>query len=106
MARLSRSHFYEFKDAFEKQRRDELAPIMRRWSRMPNETTPEFVHRILQMTMEFPTYSYVRVSQQLRLVSVPASPSKVRGVWMREGLLKRYHRLLWMERRVDRLTGC
>jgi hypothetical protein len=29
---------------------------------------------------------------------VPAAASAVRGVWLRQGLLKRYDRLLWLER--------
>jgi transposase InsO family protein len=105
VAGISRSHFYEIKTAFEKYGREGLAPAVRRRPRMPNETPPELVQRILQMTMEFPTYSYVRVSQQLRLVGVPVSPAQVRGVWLREGLVKRYDRLLWLERRAAATGG-
>ena len=75
VAGISRSHFYEIKMAFEKYGWDGLAPQVRRRPRMPNETPVELVQRILQMTQEFPTYSYVRVSQQLRLVGVPVSPA-------------------------------
>jgi transposase InsO family protein len=72
---------------------------------MPNETPPELVARILEMTAEYPTYSYVRVSQQLRLIGVPASAAQVRGVWARVGLVKRFDRLLWLERRVAERGG-
>src|SRR5574338_64002 len=105
IAGISRTHFYEIKDAFERYGRDGLAPRERRRPRMPNETPPELVDRILDMTAEYPTYSYVRVSQQLRLVGVPASAAQVRGVWAREGLLKRFDRLLWLERRVAEHGG-
>lgn len=105
VAGISRSHFYEIKTAFEKYGRDGLAPQVRRRPRMPNETPVELVQRILQMTLEFPTYSYVRISQQLRLVGVPVSPSQVRGVWARDGLLKRFDRLLWLERRMAASGG-
>jgi len=105
VAGISRSHFYEIKDAFEKYGRDGLAPRERRRPRMPNETAPELVTRILEMTAEYPAYSYVRVSQQLRLVGVPASAAQVRGVWAREGLVKRFDRLLWLERRVAERGG-
>jgi hypothetical protein len=105
VAGISRSHFYEIKTAFEKYGRDGLAPVIRRRPRMPNETPVELVQRILQMTQEFPTYSYVRVSQQLRLVGVPVSPAQVRGVWLREGLLKRFDRLLWLEKQVAATGG-
>jgi transposase InsO family protein len=105
VAGISRSHFYEIKTAFEKYGRDGLAPAVRRRPRMPNETPVELVQRILQMTLEFPTYSYVRISQQLRLVGVPVSPAQVRGVWAREGLLRRFDRLLWLERRMAETGG-
>lgn len=105
VAGISRTHFYDIKDAFERYGRDGLAPKERRRPRMPNETPPELVARILEMTAEYPTYSYVRVSQQLRLIGVPASAAQVRGVWAREGLVKRFDRLLWLERRVAERGG-
>jgi hypothetical protein len=105
VAGISRSHFSEIKTAFEKYGRDGLAPAVRRRPRMPNETPMELVQRILQMTLDFPTYSYVRMSQQLRLIGVPASPAQVRGVWQREGLLKRFDRLLWLEKQSAATGG-
>lgn len=63
VAGISRRHFYEIKTAFEKYGRDGLAPQVRRRPRMPNETPLELVQRIEQMTLDFPTYSYVRISQ-------------------------------------------
>jgi len=55
VAGISRSHFYEIKDAFEKYGRDGLAPLPRRRPRMPNETPPELEGQILTMTREYPT---------------------------------------------------
>lgn len=94
----ARSHFYEIKDAFEKYGRDGLAPQPRRRPRMPNQTPPEIEQQILAMTRQYPTYSYVKIADQLKLIGVPAAASAVRGVWLRQGLLKRYDRLLWLER--------
>jgi hypothetical protein len=105
LAGISRTHYYDIKEAFERYGRDGLAPTVRRRPRMPNETPSELVARILDMTAEYPTYSYVRISQQLRLVGVPASAAQVRGVWAREGLLKRFDRLLWLERRMAEHGG-
>jgi len=99
-AGISRSHFYEIKAAFEKYGRDGLAPRDRRRPRMPNETPPELAEKILEMTAKYPTYSYVRISQQLRLVGVGVSPPAVRGVWQRQGLTLRYQRLLWLEQKT------
>lgn len=105
VAGISRTHFYDIQQAFECYGRDGLAPQERRRPRMPNETPTEIVTRILDMTAEYPTYSDVRVAQQRRLIDVPASASQVRGVWGREGLVKRFDRLLWLERRVATTGG-
>jgi len=53
VAGISRTHFYEIKDAFEKYGRDALAPQPRRRPRMPNETPPELEGQILAMTREY-----------------------------------------------------
>ena len=98
-AGISRSHFYEIKEAFEKYGADGLAPCGRRKPRMPNQTSPELEGQILEMTAQYPTYSYVRISGQLRLLGVGVSPSAVRAVWQRQGLTLRFQRLLWLERR-------
>lgn len=104
-AGISRSHFYEIKTAFEKYGAEGLAPHERRRPRMPNETPPELVDKILEMTARFPTYSYVRISQQLRLIGVGVSPPAVRGVWMRQGLTLRFQRLLWLEQKTAAQEG-
>lgn len=99
-AGISRSHFYEIKQAFEKYGADGLAPRPRRRPRMPNQTPPELEQQILEMTERYPTASYLRIAQHLRLVGVGVSPSAVRYVWQRHGLSLRYQRLLWLERKV------
>ncbi len=96
-AGISRSHFYEIKEAFEKYGAQGLAPRQRRKPRMPNQTPPELEQKILEMTERYPTFSYLRISQQLRRVGVGVSPSAVRYVWQRHGLTLRYQRLLWLE---------
>jgi transposase InsO family protein len=105
VAGISRSHFYEIKEAFERYGRDGLAPQLRRRPRMPNETPPELAGQILAMTREYPTYSYVKIADQLKLIGVPATANQVRGVWLRQGLLKRYDRLLWLEREAAASGG-
>ncbi len=37
---------------------------------MLNQTPPELERKILEMTAQFPTYSYLRLSQQLRFIGV------------------------------------
>mgnify|MGYP001620049582 CR=1 FL=1 len=104
-AGISRSHFYEIKEAFEKYGAEGLAPQPRRKPRMPNQTPPELEQKILEMTEQYPAYSYLRISQQLRLVGVGVSPSAVRYVWQRHGLTLRYQRLLWLERKTAERGG-
>jgi transposase len=105
-AGISRSHFYEIKDAFEKYGPEGLAPETKRRPRMPNETPPELVAQLLAMSERYPTRSYVFISQQLRLVDVGISPSAVRAVWQRHGLTLRFQRLLWLEQKRPRPAAC
>lgn len=99
-AGISKSQYYEIKAAYQKYGAEGLAPRPRRRPRMPNQTPPELEQRILQMTEQFPTYSYLRISQQLRLIGVGVSPSAVRAVWQRNGLVLRIDRLLWVEKKA------
>jgi hypothetical protein len=84
VAGISRTHFYEIKDAFERYGRDGRTARRRR-PRLPNETPAGAGARILEMTAEYPTNTYDRVSQQFRLIGVPTSAAQARGVWAREG---------------------
>ena len=81
LAGVSWSHFYEIKKAYETFGKEGLAPQARRRPRMPNQTPPELEQQILQMTEPYPTYSYVRLANQLKLVGIGASPAAVRNVW-------------------------
>jgi hypothetical protein len=78
-AGISRSHYYEIEDAFERYGAAGLAPAERRRPRMPNETPAELVTRILETTERYPTRSDVFISQQLKLVGVGVSPAAVRA---------------------------
>jgi len=104
-AGISRSHYYEIKEAFEKFGAEGLAPQTRRKPRMPNQTPPELEMQILEMTERYPTYSYLRISDQLKLVGIGVSPSTVRAVWQRHGLTLRIHRLLWLEQKTAAQGG-
>ena len=92
-AGISRSHYYEIKEAFEKFGAEGLAPQTRRKPRMPNQTPPELEAQVLATTQRYPAYSYLRISDQLKLIGIGVSPSTVRVVWQRHGLTLRIHRL-------------
>lgn len=78
-AGISRSHFYEIKEAFEKCGPEGLAPAERRTHRMSNQTRPEVERQILDMTAQFPTHSYLGISGQLRLIGIGVSASTRRS---------------------------
>jgi len=102
---ISQSHYYEIKQAFEQFGADGLAPRQRRKPRIPNQTPPALEQQILEMTERYPTASYLRIAQHLRLVGVGVTPSAVRYVSERHGLNLRYQRLLWLERKVATAGG-
>lgn len=104
-AGISRSHYNEIKEAFEKFGAEGLAPRTRRKPRMPNQTPPELETQILEMTERYPVYSYLRISDQLKLIGVGVLPSTVRVVWQRHGLTLRIQRLLWLEQKTAACGG-
>lgn len=94
LAGVSRSHVYEIKQAYETFGKEGLAPKVRRRPRMPNQTPPEWERQILAMTEQYPTYSYLRLADQLTLVrdrGVGGCRPCRRGTQVAEG---RYHVLL------------
>ena len=104
-AGIARSSFYEIKKAYEQFGREGLAPRERRKPRMPNQIAPELEDKILQMTREYPSYSYNRISSQLQLQGIHVSGGGVRKVWDRHGLAKQMQRYLWLEQEVSQGRG-
>jgi hypothetical protein len=72
---------------------------------MPNQTPPELKVRMVAMTRDYPTTSYAKIADQLKLIGVPATANQVRGIWLRKGLVKACNRLLWLEREVAATAG-
>lgn len=101
LAGISRSHFYEIKAAFVKHGPGGLIPKPRRKPRMPNQTPPELEALIMNMTALHPTCSYLRISAELRLIGVAATPSAIRGVWRRLRVTRRAQRLMWVEQNTS-----
>lgn len=97
-AGIARSSFYEIKKAYEQFGREGLRPKPKRRPRMPNETPPEMVEKILRMTRRHPSYSYNRIANQLQLIDVGISGTGVRKVWARHDLTKKLDRYLWLEK--------
>ncbi|HLD98942.1 MAG TPA: helix-turn-helix domain-containing protein [Bdellovibrionota bacterium] len=105
VAGIARSSFYDIKKAYEQFGREGLVPQLKRKPRMPNEYSQETINQILDMTRQFPAYSYVRISGQLQISGVSVSPGGVRKVWERNGLVRKLSRYLWLEREVSEGRG-
>jgi len=103
-AGISRSRFYELKRASQSHGAAGLAPSPRRKPRMPNQTPGELEQSILELTLQFPTYSYVRISKKLRDSGVKAPPSTVRAIWERHDLTTWEERLRFLQRTTGTLT--
>jgi len=70
---------------------------------MPNQIPSELEQSILNVTLQFPTYSYVRVSRKLQAGGVKASPSTVRVIWERHHLTTCQERLRFLQGRTGTL---
>lgn len=104
-AGIARSSFYEIKKAYEQFGREGLKPKPKRRPRMPNETPPEIVEKILDMTRQHPSYSYNRIANQLQMIGVGISGTGVRKVWGRHDLARKLDRYLWLEKEVSEGRG-
>lgn len=93
-----RDTFYEIHRAFQvggvaalvEQRRGPRAPH-------PNRVSAEIEVRILEMSLQYPTYGAQRIANELRLRGIEVGPAGVRGVWLRHQLETRYKRLMKLE---------
>jgi hypothetical protein len=104
LAHVSRSQFYAMKKAYETHGKEGLAPRVRRKPNMPNRTPPELERQILLNTRVYPTFSYLRLAQEMMSKGVAVSPMMVRYVWRRHGLSTRAIRVEWMKRWVEDRT--
>jgi hypothetical protein len=104
-AGISRSHYYEIKDAFEKFGAGGLAPQPRRKPRMPNQTPPETESQILEMTEGYPT---LQLPSHLGAVEAGRHRRFSRrraGRLHRHDLTLRIQHLLWLEHKTAAAGG-
>ena len=66
----------------------------------PNRVPAPVEEAILAHALEHPTHGAQRVADELMLRGIQVSSGGVRGVWMRNDLLTRHHRLLRLEETV------
>src|SRR5690606_20360938 len=98
VAGIARSSFYEIKKAYEQFGRAGLVQQTR--GRKNEPVAPETEAKVLEFTREYPSYSYVRLADQLHLEGFGIGAAIVRKVWKQHGLLKKLDRFLWLDREV------
>ena len=97
LAGVSRSQFYTMRRSYQTHGKEGLAPRVRRKPDMPNRTPAKVEEQILLNTYSYPTFSYIRLAQELKSKGIVVSPSMVRYVWQRHGLSTRLARLEWIK---------
>lgn len=95
-AGIARSSFYEIKKAYEQFGRDGLLQSRRGRSLQP--ISDDIEEKVLSMTRENPSFSYVRLSQELQDSGVGVGVSVVRRVWKKHDLERKMDRLLWIDK--------
>lgn len=89
VAGISRPTYYAIKRVYERDGRAGLTPKPRRKPKMPNAFAEEIVHRILELSSRFPSYSSRRIAHRLGRDGLVVSDSGVRKIWQRHGLKAR-----------------
>ena len=97
----SRQQFYEIRRNFQLYGADGLMDqLPGAKGPHPNRVAAPVEEAILAHALEHPTHGAQRVADELMLRGVQVSSGGVRGVWMRNDLLTRHHRLLRLEETV------
>jgi len=97
---VSRSQFYEYKRAFQEYGIEGLIDKPPIPGSHPNELPEEKRNRIIELSLEHPTFGQQRIADQLALEGLLVCATSVRNVWMREDIQTRYKRLLRLEEKA------
>ena len=83
---FSRDTFYRYKKAHEEGGVGALIEKSRRKLNLKNRTDELTEKNLLELSLEYPAYGQVRISNELRKKGLELSPAGVRCVWLRQGL--------------------
>lgn len=99
-SKMDRTSFYEYKRRFQLQGLEglkDLPPIVKSH---PQTTSDDVMQQIVAIALEHPAWGCNRISDQLALAGVAVSFPTVQNILNKQGLGKRYERLLKLEERV------
>ena len=94
---LDRTSFYEYKRRFQTHGLEGLKDLPPIHKTHPQTTPPEVVEKVLALSLANPTRGCVWLSDRLKLDGVSVSSPTVQDILIKNGLGKRYERLLKLE---------
>jgi transposase InsO family protein len=98
---VSRQHYYDVKESFEKFGIEGLMPRERAKPVMPNQTEKSIEDKIIEYTLENPSFGKDRVAINMRLEEgIYITSSGIWSIWRRHKLLDRRARYAALEKRM------
>jgi transposase InsO family protein len=97
---LDRTSFYEYKRRFQTHGIEGLKDMPPIHKTHPQTTPPEVVQKVLDLSMANPTRGCVWLSDLLKLEGINVSSPTVQDILIKNGLGKRYERLLKLEEKA------
>lgn len=97
---MSRTQFYEYKRRFQTHGFEGLKDLPPVHKSHPQTTPPEVVDKLLEMSLNNPTWGCARLSDMLKLQGTYVSPPTIQNILNKHGMGTRYERLLKLEEKV------
>ena len=98
---VSRQHYYDVKESFERFGIEGLKTKERAKPVMPNQTEKSIENKIIEYSLENPSFGKERVASNLRLEeAIYITASGVWSIWHRHKMLNRKERYAILERRI------
>lgn len=97
---ISRTQFYEYRRRFEARGVEGLRDLPPVHKSHPQTTPPEFVEKIMALSMENPAWGCARLSERLRVMGAPVSSPTIQKILLANDLGSRYQRLLRLEEKT------